>query len=58
MYAILIGLVGILFGAVRAKRRGGTAADMVAWGLGHGFAFVALTVFVLAVFYFFRIYVF
>lgn len=31
-------IAGAALGAVRARRRGGTGADMVQYGLAHGFA--------------------
>ena len=57
MNALIIGIVGLLIGIFRAKRRGGTFGDMVTWGIGHALAFVIATVVVLMTYDFITFYV-
>ena len=57
MNLILIGLVGLLVGALRARRRGGTAGDLATWAIGHALGFMLLTVVVLATYDFIVFYV-
>lgn len=42
MMLLLAFVVGAALGAVRAHRRGGARADMVQYGLAHGFAAAVL----------------
>jgi len=42
-------LAGLAFGAVRARNRGGGAADMVQYGLAHGFMAFAVVAGVLVI---------
>ena len=42
MILILAFLAGAATGALRARKRGGTTADMVQYGLAHGLAGVVL----------------
>ncbi|RED12823.1 hypothetical protein [Pontivivens insulae] len=47
MNALIIGIIGLVIGAWRARKRGGKAADMATWGLAHGFAFTVVAFFIL-----------
>ena len=46
MIVIVAALIGIVLGAVKAKRRKGTAADMVQYAAGYGIAFTLVAVMV------------
>jgi len=57
MKALIIGIVGLLVGIIRAKRRNGGFGDMMTWGIGHAVAFTIATIVVLMTYDFIAFYV-
>jgi len=57
MNALIIGIVGLLVGIYRARRRNGSFGDMVTWGIGHALAFFIATIVVLMTYDFITFYV-
>lgn len=49
MLVWICAIVGVLIGALQAKRRGGNRLDMAQYGAGYGFAFflVALVIWII-----------
>lgn len=57
MNALIIGLIGLVVGAWRAKRRGGTAGDIATWAIGHALTFMIGVVVILMTYDFIKFYV-